>query len=87
MNHVDEDSSATGGSILIVSDDVLHTYLTFNTCTNLQSDTVWISLDKAISLCSLYIAPNSSPSLAVINWGLSATTDPQLIIIGDFNGQ
>ena len=60
--YVDEDERAAGGSTILVRDNILHSYVTLNT--DLQAVDVRITLDKTITLCSVYIQPNSALSLA-----------------------
>jgi len=60
--YVDEGERAAGGSTIFVRDNILHSCVNLNT--DLQAVAVRISLDKAITLCSVYIPPNSSLCLA-----------------------
>ena len=59
--YVDEDERAAGGSTILVRDNILHSYVNLNT--DLQAVAVRITLDKTITLCSIYIPPNSSTQL------------------------
>ena len=61
-SYVDEDERAAGCSTILVRDNILHSYVTLNT--DLQAVGVRITLDKTITLCSVYIQPNSALSLA-----------------------
>lgn len=54
---VDEDERAAGGSTILIRDKILHSYVNLNT--DLQAVDVRITLDKTITLCSVYIPPNS----------------------------
>jgi hypothetical protein len=49
---------AAGGSTILVRNNVLHSYVNLNT--DLQAVAVRITLDKTITLCSVYIQPNSA---------------------------
>ena len=78
--YVDEGERAAGGSTILVRDNVLHSYVNLNT--DLQAVAVRITLDKTITLCSVYIPPNSALGLAQLADQLSTP----FIIMGDFNG-
>ena len=56
--YVDEDERA---ATILVRDHILHSYVNLNT--DLQTVAVRITLDKTITLCSVYIPPNSALSL------------------------
>jgi hypothetical protein len=56
--YVDEDERAAGGSTILVRNNVLHSYVNLNT--DLQAVAVRITLDKTITLCSVYIPSNSA---------------------------
>ena len=60
--YVDEDERAAGGSTILVRNNVLHSYVTLNT--DLQAVAVRITLDKTITLSSVYIPPNSALGLS-----------------------
>ncbi len=60
--YVDEDERAACRSTILVRDNILHSYVNLNT--DLQAVAVRITLDKTITLCSIYIPPNSAISLA-----------------------
>ena len=47
---------ASGGSTIFVRDNVIHSPITLTT--DLQAVAVRMSLDKTITLCSVYIPPN-----------------------------
>ena len=81
--YVDEDERAAGGSTILVRDNILHSYVNLNT--DLQAVAVRITLDKTITLCSVYIPPNSSLSLTQLK-NLSDQLPTPFIIMGDFNG-
>ena len=81
--YVDEDERAAGGSTIIVRDNILHSYVNLNT--DLQTVAVRITLDKTITLCSVYIPPNSSLSLTQLK-NLSDQLPTPFISMGDFNG-
>ena len=75
------DERAAGGSTILVRDNILHSYV--NLDTDLQAVATRISFDKTITLCSVYIPPNSSPSLAQLN-NLDDQLPTPFIIMGDF---
>ena len=81
--YVDEDERAAGCSTILVRDNILHSYLNLNT--DLQVVAVRITLDKTITLCSVYIPPNSSLSLTQLKHLADQLPTP-FIIMGDFNG-
>jgi exonuclease III len=81
--YVDEDERAVGGSTILVQDNILHSYVNLNT--DLQAVAVRITLDKTITLCSVYISPHSSLSLTQLK-NLSDQLPTPFIIMGDFNG-
>ena len=81
--YVDEDERAAGGSTLPVRDNILHIYVNLNT--DLQAVAVRITLDKTITLCSVYIPPNASLSLTQLKYLVDQLPTP-FIIMGDFNG-
>ena len=82
--YVDEDERAAGGSTILVRNNVLHSYVNLNT--DLQAVAVRITLDKTITLCSVYIPPNSALGLAQLK-NLAYQLPTPFIIMGDFNGQ
>ena len=79
----DEDERAAGGSTIFVKDNVLHSPVDLNT--DLQAVAVRMSLDKTITLCSVYIPPNSTLSLQQLKKLTDQLPSP-FIIMGDFNG-
>jgi hypothetical protein len=81
--YVDEDERAAGCSTILVRDNILHSYLNLNT--DLQVVAVRITLDKTITLCSVYIPPNSSLSLTQLKH-LADQLPTLFIIMGGFNG-
>ena len=81
--YVDEDERAAGGSTILVRNNVLHSYVNLNT--DLQAVAVRITLDKTITLCSVYIPPNSALGLAQLK-NLADQLPTPFIIMGDFNG-
>jgi len=82
-NYADEDERAAGGSTILVRDNILHSYVNLNT--DLQAVAVRITLDKTITLCSVYIPPNSALSLAQLK-NLADQLPTPFIMMGDFNG-
>jgi hypothetical protein len=81
--YVDEDERAAGCSKILVRDNNLHSYVNLNT--DLQVVAVRITLDKTITLCSVYIPPNSSLSLTQLKH-LADQLPTLFIIMGGFNG-
>ena len=81
--YVDEDERAAGGSTILVRNNVLHSYVNLNT--DLQAVAVRITLDKTLTLCSVYIPPNSALGLAQLK-NLADQLPTPFIIMGDFNG-
>jgi endonuclease/exonuclease/phosphatase family metal-dependent hydrolase len=63
--------------------NISHSYVNLNT--DLQAVAVRITLDKTITLCSVYIPPNSSLSLTQLKH-LDDQLPTPFIIMGDFNG-
>jgi endonuclease/exonuclease/phosphatase family metal-dependent hydrolase len=72
------------GSTILVRNNVLHSYVNLNT--DLQAVAVRITLDKTITLCSVYIPSNSALGLAQLK-NLADQLPTPFIIMGDFNGQ
>ena len=81
--YVNEDERAAGGSTILVPDNILHSYV--NLDTDLQADAVRITLDKTITLCSVYIPPNAPFSLAQLK-NLTEHLPTPFLVMGDFNG-
>ena len=81
--YVDEDERAAGDSTFLVRNNVLHSYVNLNT--DLQAVAVRITLDKAITLCSVYIQPNSALGVAHLK-NLADQLPTPFIIMDDFNG-
>jgi endonuclease/exonuclease/phosphatase family metal-dependent hydrolase len=83
ITYVEEDKRAAGGSTILVRDNILHSYANLNT--HQQAVAVRITLDKTITLCSVYIPPISALRLAQLKH-LSDQLPTPFIIMGDFNG-
>jgi endonuclease/exonuclease/phosphatase family metal-dependent hydrolase len=83
ITYVEEDKRAAGGSTILVRDNILHSYVNLNT--HQQAVAVRITLDKTITLCSVYIPPISALRLAQLKH-LSDQLPTPFIIMGDFNG-
>ena len=81
--YVDEDERAAGGSTILVRDNILHSYV--NLDTDLQDVAVRLTLDKTITLCSVYIPTNSSLSLTLTQNFADQLPTP-FIIMSHFNG-
>ncbi|VDI19718.1 Hypothetical predicted protein [Mytilus galloprovincialis] len=77
-----EDERAAGGSTILVNDNVIHS--TVQLTTDLQAVAVRLSLDKTITLCSIYIPPNSNIDKAKLK-NLTDQLPTPFIIMGYFN--
>ena len=73
---------ASGGSTIFVRDNVIHSPVTLTT--DLQTVAVRMSLDKTITLCSVYIPPNMRVESS--QWKNLADQLPSpFMLLGDFN--
>ena len=80
--YVSEDERAAGGSSIFVKNNIIHSKI--NLQTNLQAVAVRISLDKTITLCSVYIPPNHPVTLNDIKHLTDQLPSP-FMLMGDFN--
>ncbi|VDI13058.1 Hypothetical predicted protein [Mytilus galloprovincialis] len=76
------DERAAGGSSIFVKDNVIHS--TVQLTTDLQAVAIRLSLDKTITLCSIYIPPNSIIDKAKLK-NLTDQLPSPFILMGDFN--
>ncbi|VDI28048.1 Hypothetical predicted protein [Mytilus galloprovincialis] len=76
------DERASGGSTIFVKDNVIHS--TVQLTTDLQAVAIRLSLDKTITLCSIYIPPNSIIDKAKLK-NLTDQLPSPFILMGDFN--
>ena len=76
------DERAAGGSSIFVKDNVIHS--TVQLTTDLQAVAIRLSLDKTITLCSIYIPPNSIIDKAKPK-NLTDQLPSPFILMGDFN--
>ena len=79
---VKENERAAGGSSIFVRNNIIHSKIDLHT--NLQAVAVRISLGKTITLCSLYIPPNSVLEQNSLKTLIDQLPSP-FIIMGDFN--
>ena len=82
-HHINTDNQkACGGTSIFVKNTILHRKLNLNT--NLQAIAVRATLDRPTSICSLYLPPNSNPTLKEIENLIRQLPSP-FILVGDFN--
>ena len=74
---------ASGGSSVLIKADILHS--TIDLTTNLQTKAVKVTLSKTITICSVYIPPNSNLEQNKLENLLLQLPHPY-IIMGEFNG-
>jgi hypothetical protein len=81
----DHDAGArpSGGVAIFISHDYPCTYLNLRTA--LQALAVRIHINQLITICNLYLPPNSSISQNALN-DLISQLPPPFIIVGDLNG-
>ena len=73
---------AAGGSSIFVKNSIIHSKIDLKT--DIQAVAVRISLDKTITLCSVYIPPNSAITLNNLK-NLTDQLPSPYILMGDFN--
>ncbi len=74
---------ATGGSSILVKQNVIHSPITLTT--NLQAVAVRLTLHIAFTICSLYVPPSSTLHLSDLQ-GLYDQLPKPCLIMGDLNG-
>ena len=73
----------SGGTSILIRQDIIHSNIPLNT--NLQVIALRVTLHKTITLCSIYLPPQSNfTSLELIN--LTNQLPSPYVIMGDFNG-
>ena len=83
-HYINNDSQrASGGASIMIHSTVPHRKIDFNT--NLQANAIKASLNKSITICSIYIPPNKRISQNDLENLLLQLPQPY-IICGDFNG-
>ena len=80
--YVKEDESAAGGSSIFVQNNVIHSKI--NLQTDLQAVAVRLSLNKTITLCSIYIPPNAILEQNKLKMLIDQLPSP-FLLMGDFN--
>jgi endonuclease/exonuclease/phosphatase (EEP) superfamily protein YafD len=81
-NHYAQADRASGGSSIAVHNNYIHSHV--NLKTNLQATAVRLSLNKTITLCSIYVPPNYQlQSQELIN--LIEQLPAPFLFMGDFN--
>ena len=73
---------ASGGSTIFVRDNVIHSPITLTT--DLQAVAVRMSLDKTITLCSVYIPPNMRVESSQLK-NIGDQLPSPFMLLGDFN--
>ena len=81
MSPIDGDR-AHGGVAIIVAKVLQHSYVPLNT--NLQAVAIRTCFDREITICSLYLPPNSGFTLRDIQ-SLINQLPPPFLLLGDFN--
>ena len=74
---------ASGGSSTLIKTDISHNLIDLNT--NLQATDVKVSLTKFITICSIYVPPNSKLDQNDLE-SLSLQLPSPYILMGHFNG-
>jgi hypothetical protein len=81
-NHYAQADRAPGGSSIAIHNNYIHSIIDLKT--NLQAVAVRLTLDKNITICSIYIPPNYQlQSQELIN--LIAQLSALFLLMGDFN--
>ena len=78
----EENERASGGSTILVKDRTLHS--TVDLDTDLQAVAVRISIDRTITLCSIYIPPSNNLDPAKLKHLIDQLPTP-FLLLGDFN--
>lgn len=74
---------ASGGTSILIHSNVPHSKIDINT--NLQAVAVKVTLSKVISICSIYVPPNSKLKQDDLETLILQIPQP-FILVGDFNG-
>ena len=84
FNHIfNNDSRAAGGSSIVVSNNIPHSQVKLNT--PLQAVAVRLTLHKTITVCSVYLPPNTSVERDDLNSLIKQLPGP-FLLLGDLNG-
>ena len=81
-NHIVKGDRASGGSSIIIKNNIPHSVVNLNT--SLQAVAISATLNKVLTICSLYIPPSHRLSIHELNDLVSQLPRP-FIILGDFN--
>ena len=79
---IDHTGRATGGVVLLVSNDFPHNPIPLNT--NIQAVAIRIHIRQLITVCTIYLPPNDNIQQHDLNNLISQLPTP-FIILGDFN--
>lgn len=83
-NYINKDcQKASGGSTILIKSDIAHNVIDLHT--NLQAIAVKASLNKTITICSVYIPPNFALTQNDLENLLLQLPRP-FMLLGDFNG-
>ncbi len=74
---------ASGGVSILINERSPHRVLSLNT--NVQAVAVSVTMQKTVTLCSVYIPPSSNLQIAQLD-DLVAQLPSPFILLGDFNG-
>ena len=74
---------ASGGTSVLVKNSIPHRQLPLNT--NFQAVAVSLTLNKVITICSIYIPPNSKIKLSDLDQLIQQLPEP-FLLLGDMNG-
>ena len=77
-----QDDRAAGRSTILVKDNILHSQVDLNT--DLQAVAVRVSLDKTVTLCSIYIPPSTPRNITSLKQLTDQLPSPYMLL-GDFN--
>ena len=77
-----DDERAIGGSSIFIHNNIIHSPVALNT--ELQAVAVRVSLEETITLCSVYIPPNSHLNVQQLHHLVDQLPKP-FILMGDFN--
>ena len=79
---VGKDERAAGGASILVKNNIIHSRI--NLKTNLQAVAVRLSLQKTVTLCSIYIPPHSSIDCGELKSLIDQLPSP-FLLMSDFN--
>src|SRR6266516_5737769 len=81
-NHLKNDGTPGGGVSIFIKRNIPHSQILLNT--PLQAMAVKISLHRPITLCSIYLSPNTNIDTADLDAVVSQLPSP-ILLLGDFN--